>query len=217
MPMFTEGCVFNSEVFHSSVYYRTCRNRLRVSLYVFMKRQGSGGGAPVVTPIGSRDVYVVFSHIKQSSSYRSRCAQRIAQNLSSLGVPEDKQPSVLEKIFEVVDVSVSPDQAILVSMWFYNPVPVNVQLSPPIARFVPATRSSIVGLLQVRVDSGLIIQTPSCVICDEDFADQLMITRMPCAHHYHTHCIVRWLEINHMCPLCRFPMPTVEAAEPSNP
>ncbi|PRQ53972.1 putative transcription factor C2H2 family [Rosa chinensis] len=90
-------------------------------------------------------------------------------------------------------------------------------------RFVSATTSSIMSLQKVRIDSleeDTIKQNPSCAICINDFAeggvDQL-ITLLPCAHHYHLDCIVPWLKTSHLCPLCRYPMPTVEEAESSNP
>jgi hypothetical protein len=38
----------------------------------------------------------------------------------------------------------------------------------------------------------------------------ITLTRLPCLHHFHRRCIVRWLEISHMCPMCRHPMPTME-------
>ncbi|XP_004306342.1 PREDICTED: E3 ubiquitin ligase BIG BROTHER-related-like [Fragaria vesca subsp. vesca] len=90
-------------------------------------------------------------------------------------------------------------------------------------RFVPATRSSIESLQKVRLDSlgeATIKQNPTCSICKDEFAqegrvDQL-IFRLPCAHCYHVHCIVQWPEVNHVCPLCRYAMPTVEEGEPSS-
>lgn len=67
-----------------------------------------------------------------------------------------------------------------------------------------------------------------CAICRErldHFAveqgstdHQLMIARLPCLHLYHGGCIVQWLESSHLCPLCRYQMPTVEVeVEPSEP
>ena len=31
---------------------------------------------------------------------------------------------------------------------------------------------------------------------------------MPCSHYFHEQCIFSWLQLNHVCPLCRFPLPT---------
>ncbi|PRQ32021.1 putative transcription factor C2H2 family [Rosa chinensis] len=47
-------------------------------------------------------------------------------------------------------------------------------------------------------------------------ADEL-ITQLPYAHQYHVDCIIKWLQMSHMCPLCRYPMPSVEKGQlPSN-
>nr|XP_011458237.1 PREDICTED: RING-H2 finger protein ATL7-like [Fragaria vesca subsp. vesca] len=87
------------------------------------------------------------------------------------------------------------------------------------ANLTPANRSFIHGLKKSRLDNleeAVIRETPSCAICLDDFAESVeqLLTCLPCKHHYHVNCIVPWLERNHMCPLCRYPMPTVEAGEP---
>ncbi|KAL6182600.1 hypothetical protein ACLB2K_044019 [Fragaria x ananassa] len=90
-------------------------------------------------------------------------------------------------------------------------------------KFVPATRSSIESLKIVRLDSLEQVATKQislCSICKDEFAegsgDQL-ITLLPCAHHFHAECISQWLERSHLCPLCRYALPTVEDhGEPSN-
>lgn len=41
-------------------------------------------------------------------------------------------------------------------------------------------------------------------------------TRLPSFHIYYENCIVHWLNISHLCPLCRYAMPIVEDGEPSN-
>ncbi|KAL6139592.1 hypothetical protein ACLB2K_057896 [Fragaria x ananassa] len=91
-------------------------------------------------------------------------------------------------------------------------------------RFVPATTSSINSLKNVRLDGleeAIMEQNPWCVICMDYFAeagvDVQLITSLPCAHIYHLDCIVPWLKNSHLCPMCRYPMPTVEEAESSNP
>ncbi|PRQ36204.1 putative transcription factor C2H2 family [Rosa chinensis] len=66
----------------------------------------------------------------------------------------------------------------------------------------PATKSAIEGLERVRVDK-------LCGICMDDFEDGLIATiatRFPCLHIFHGHCILRWLETDHKCPLCRYPL-----------
>ncbi|XP_004292407.1 PREDICTED: RING finger protein 44-like [Fragaria vesca subsp. vesca] len=83
----------------------------------------------------------------------------------------------------------------------------------------PAATSFIHGLKRLRLDTleeAVIRKTPTCAICLQDFAESVeqLITCLPCKHHYYVNCIVLCLEINHICPLCRHPMPTAEACEP---
>lgn len=107
------------------------------------------------------------------------------------------------------------------------------------AKLIPATKSSIEGLEKVRVDNlegeeeeeqcsrPKKRSRQSCVICldpldaartteeqDSCAEQEVTINRLPCSHLYHGECIVMWLKINHMCPMCRYPMPTVEEAKP---
>jgi len=43
----------------------------------------------------------------------------------------------------------------------------------------------------------------TCSVCYDDFIDQCEIIELPCKHVYHQSCIVKWLEIKLLCPLCR--------------
>ncbi|KAF1888366.1 hypothetical protein Lal_00036238 [Lupinus albus] len=52
-----------------------------------------------------------------------------------------------------------------------------------------------------------------CQICLEKFYaekedEDIEITIMPCGHMFHHHCIIQWLQMSHMCPLCRCPLST---------
>ncbi|XP_062149961.1 probable E3 ubiquitin-protein ligase RHC2A [Alnus glutinosa] len=75
---------------------------------------------------------------------------------------------------------------------------------------VPAAKSSVdEALRNVRIDDGS-CTARECSICLEEFCSGLEpeVVCMPCSHVYHRGCIVRWLQRSHLCPLCRFPMPT---------
>jgi len=41
-----------------------------------------------------------------------------------------------------------------------------------------------------------------------DFEAGSKLRVMPCSHYFHEQCIFSWLQLNHVCPLCRFPLPT---------
>lgn len=41
-----------------------------------------------------------------------------------------------------------------------------------------------------------------CVICKMNYRREWLIT-LPCKHCYHSHCIIRWLEDNKACPICK--------------
>ncbi|KAG8371306.1 hypothetical protein BUALT_Bualt13G0074000 [Buddleja alternifolia] len=47
----------------------------------------------------------------------------------------------------------------------------------------------------------------SCSICLEEFLNGSRVTKLPCLHVFHGECVVRWLKGNHICPLCRHPLP----------
>lgn len=70
---------------------------------------------------------------------------------------------------------------------------------------VPAARAAIDALQRVLGRDG---DEVSCRICLDQIERDMQVARMPCNHKYHLVCIVRWLETSHLCPLCRFALPT---------
>merc|ERR1719367_730420 len=48
------------------------------------------------------------------------------------------------------------------------------------------------------------LEAPECPICCEEFEESVPIKRTPCGHHFHEHCLKKWLEnYGKICPLCR--------------
>ncbi|CAL5203865.1 unnamed protein product [Lathyrus oleraceus] len=74
------------------------------------------------------------------------------------------------------------------------------------ARFVPASKEAIESLEKVKIENCDAIE--KCSVCQFEFNAGMEVTKMPCNHLYHQECIVQSLEISHMCPMCRYPMPT---------
>jgi len=56
-----------------------------------------------------------------------------------------------------------------------------------------------------------------CAICTEQYKRGEKVFFLGCKHHYHTICILPWLQKNHACPTCRYDiskqMPANQAAE----
>ncbi|KAK4762067.1 hypothetical protein SAY87_029951 [Trapa incisa] len=79
--------------------------------------------------------------------------------------------------------------------------------------YVPATPSSIEELETFPADD--LEDDDHCSICVEALDRTITesggsseeITKMPCSHEYHSSCILEWLKMNHVCPLCRFELP----------
>ncbi|GJN13818.1 hypothetical protein PR202_gb00564 [Eleusine coracana subsp. coracana] len=66
----------------------------------------------------------------------------------------------------------------------------------------PASGEAIVDLPETGVKEG------ECGVCLEDFETGNKLRTMPCSHSFHEDCIFNWLRLSHVCPLCRFPLPT---------
>ncbi|XP_059640177.1 E3 ubiquitin-protein ligase CIP8-like [Cornus florida] len=74
-------------------------------------------------------------------------------------------------------------------------------------RRVPASEASVEALEKLKVENSD-SKMMQCVICMEQLLVGSEATRMPCLHDFHGDCLVRWLGVSNLCPLCRFRMPT---------
>lgn len=73
-----------------------------------------------------------------------------------------------------------------------------------VVRFVPASKESIEGLREMRVEISENSET--CPVCLDDVPVGFEAIRLPCSHLYHGDCIVKWLQTSKICPVCRFEM-----------
>ncbi|KAK9105890.1 hypothetical protein Scep_022734 [Stephania cephalantha] len=50
----------------------------------------------------------------------------------------------------------------------------------------------------------LLPEDAECCICLSSYDDGSELHALPCGHHFHAPCIVKWLKINASCPLCKY-------------
>ncbi|KAK7479991.1 hypothetical protein BaRGS_00028724 [Batillaria attramentaria] len=67
----------------------------------------------------------------------------------------------------------------------------------------PAEADKIDALPSVTITQEQVAMVLQCSICMEDFTLEEEAKRLPCEHHYHKDCIIRWLEMHGTCPVCR--------------
>jgi len=77
-----------------------------------------------------------------------------------------------------------------------------------------ASCDAVRGLPEVRRAGGEAGVPPAeCAVCLQQFGAEDTLRAMPCAHAFHQDCILRWLRVNHVCPLCRHALPTQQNEE----
>ncbi|XAR72192.1 hypothetical protein NMG60_11018749 [Bertholletia excelsa] len=67
-------------------------------------------------------------------------------------------------------------------------------------RMIPIETSSAY-LANERV---LLSEDAECCICLSPYEDGTELHALPCNHHFHSTCIVKWLKMNATCPLCKY-------------
>ncbi|XP_072514436.1 RING finger protein 122 [Salminus brasiliensis] len=50
------------------------------------------------------------------------------------------------------------------------------------------------------------IHGQTCAVCLEDFKIRDEIGMLPCQHGFHKRCLVKWLEVRCVCPMCNKPL-----------
>ncbi|KVH96201.1 Beta-Casp domain-containing protein [Cynara cardunculus var. scolymus] len=67
-------------------------------------------------------------------------------------------------------------------------------------RMVPV--ESNVGCL--AIERVLLPEDADCCVCLSPYEDGTELHSLPCNHHFHATCIVKWLKMNATCPLCKY-------------
>ncbi|KAI3699019.1 hypothetical protein L2E82_42994 [Cichorium intybus] len=56
----------------------------------------------------------------------------------------------------------------------------------------------------LAVERVLLPEDADCCICLSQYEDGAELHSLPCNHHFHATCIVKWLKMNATCPLCKY-------------
>uniref|UniRef100_A0AAV2JPG5 RING finger protein 122 n=1 Tax=Knipowitschia caucasica TaxID=637954 RepID=A0AAV2JPG5_KNICA len=62
---------------------------------------------------------------------------------------------------------------------------------------------------------GLLGQT--CAVCLEEFRTKDELGVCPCSHAFHKKCLLKWLEIRSVCPMCNKPVCRLQKDPPPDP
>ncbi|CAI2375882.1 unnamed protein product [Moneuplotes crassus] len=74
----------------------------------------------------------------------------------------------------------------------------------------PASQETIENLKEIEISEdhydteGGEPKPPACAICTDEMAEKAI--ELPCKHLFHKECISKWIEIHHICPVCRKPV-----------
>ncbi|KAJ1274140.1 hypothetical protein BS78_05G039700 [Paspalum vaginatum] len=73
---------------------------------------------------------------------------------------------------------------------------------------VPASGDAMAVLPETTV--GGAGEEECCAVCLEEYAVGDALRTLPSAHGFHGRCILGWLRVSRLCPLCRFTLPAEE-------
>ncbi|KDP36261.1 hypothetical protein JCGZ_09826 [Jatropha curcas] len=89
---------------------------------------------------------------------------------------------------------------------------VNTGLSEEIIRNRLKTRTYLSSPMSINLEeTACMDQEPdSCIICQDDYKSQEKIGMLDCGHEYHADCLMRWLRLKNVCPICKSEALTAE-------
>ncbi|KAL1201094.1 E3 ubiquitin protein ligase RIE1 [Cardamine amara subsp. amara] len=58
--------------------------------------------------------------------------------------------------------------------------------------------------LCLATERTLLAEDADCCICLSSYEDGAELHVLPCTHHFHSTCIVKWLKMRATCPLCKY-------------
>ncbi|KAJ1387005.1 Zinc finger, RING-type [Sesbania bispinosa] len=125
------------------------------------------------------------------------------EDLSESAKPTDVEPRIFSLAVEII-IDVGSDEENNLE----NDLAV-IEESIQSVQMIPASMNAVQSLKIYTLPYR-------CNICMEKFydhdtdEDEVVISPMPCDHVFHHSCIVHWLQTNHVCPLCRYPMPITD-------
>ncbi|CAH2070023.1 unnamed protein product [Thlaspi arvense] len=73
-------------------------------------------------------------------------------------------------------------------------------------RYKRKPKTSLVSNCKTKGKTSSI--TNHCTICLEEFKNGRKVVTLPCGHEFDNKCIVKWFKVSHVCPLCRFELPS---------
>ncbi|TQD92007.1 hypothetical protein C1H46_022411 [Malus baccata] len=130
---------------------------------------------------------------------KTRVLDRYVCSIFKASVPYQVQPSMIQVIStRAREIASHPENMNRKTIRMV----VHLTIGDYMLQFVRTKSISIEELERVKIEGC----GKQCVICLEEMQCGSEAIRMPCSHEYHESCIVKWLKMSLLCPLCRFEM-----------
>ncbi|GJN07142.1 hypothetical protein PR202_ga24944 [Eleusine coracana subsp. coracana] len=75
--------------------------------------------------------------------------------------------------------------------------------APPAAKSIVENLPSVVISTNHKTNDDV-----TCPVCKDNMPVKAVAKQLPCAHLYHSSCILPWLSYRNTCPVCRYELPT---------